>query len=623
VACDLAVERAASRRTQDVSGAQQKPRKEDNRRKRNDLGLLLSSLQERVYHCCCVDCKAERAAEGKPEPASGIEIRPVSLPQGVPVVPAPVVRKRGRPRIYPRLEDFVDGQSVADVPSVEKSAQEVAVNISSVAFAEVNEAPPKRKRGRPRKSEGSASRGKVTTSLMRRTEERRVESAWESRYGVSAGNSNRRTSSRKSAGAHLEEILKKCKGASGDDFNDGDGTPPFEEEPPSAQPQLPAPGVKRKRGRPRKIRPLEGVDVATITEVAAETVLDNPDTPMTTVSGVSEQDAVASSASVGSSSGEVDWLSTVWLLEEAGAARRSPPPTRRDASENEEQFPFAMIDDEPDSDGVAREIACISPPPTLEKLRDMKPSSSGGKVSGEALASEGGEKTVQLLPLTSPDCGHLSEIGESPHRQSVGHRNEGERDLQVKRALAFRHETKSHLYAGKLVNGNEDKVAGCHNNNGDRTRKPQSQFASSDRADEMRKAYAESGGRSFREWRELIAARRKMNRTPSIPTMEPTLLERAALTSRMTRAALPPLLLENDIADEVLDETEADEERPLKPLPQASSARGRHENAALERARSPNQAQTGDFEGAFQQGDSHWFVRDEVALVNARSGWSN
>lgn len=56
-------------------------RLKSDRRKRNALGLLLSSLEERVYHCRCIDCQAERKAEGKPEPEMAIEVRQLQLPE--------------------------------------------------------------------------------------------------------------------------------------------------------------------------------------------------------------------------------------------------------------------------------------------------------------------------------------------------------------------------------------------------------------------------------------------------------------------------------------------------------------------------------------------------------------
>ncbi|TRY71963.1 hypothetical protein TCAL_01142, partial [Tigriopus californicus] len=80
----------------------------DERRKRNELGLLLSSLREKVYHCRCTDCQAERAAKGEPEPSDPIELRPLELPGELDAnqIPIPKKKGRGRPRLYPRIEDL-------------------------------------------------------------------------------------------------------------------------------------------------------------------------------------------------------------------------------------------------------------------------------------------------------------------------------------------------------------------------------------------------------------------------------------------------------------------------------------------------------------------------------------
>ena len=88
-----------------------KKRREADRRKRNSAGLLLSSLKRKVYHCRCIDCQAERRAEGKPEPSTSIELRDVELPTEIPKdISIPRVRGRGRPRIFPRVEDLFSGE---------------------------------------------------------------------------------------------------------------------------------------------------------------------------------------------------------------------------------------------------------------------------------------------------------------------------------------------------------------------------------------------------------------------------------------------------------------------------------------------------------------------------------
>ena len=83
-----------------------KKRREEERRKRNSAGLLLSSLKRKVYHCRCVDCQAERRAQGMPEPSTSIELKDVELPPQRGRITIPKPKGRGRPRIYPRVEDL-------------------------------------------------------------------------------------------------------------------------------------------------------------------------------------------------------------------------------------------------------------------------------------------------------------------------------------------------------------------------------------------------------------------------------------------------------------------------------------------------------------------------------------
>ena len=124
-------------------------KKEDERRKRNSLGILLSSLQEKVYHCRCVDCQEERRAEGKPEPEVSIEVKELEMPE-VPEdvrIVIPRTKKRGRPRIFPRLEDLLQHgrTAAADNGSGEKQM------LPPPSPPPKRAATVKRPRGRPRK----------------------------------------------------------------------------------------------------------------------------------------------------------------------------------------------------------------------------------------------------------------------------------------------------------------------------------------------------------------------------------------------------------------------------------------------------------------------------------------
>ncbi len=107
-------------------------RRNEERRKRNGQGILLSSLKKKVYHCRCVDCQAERRAKGEPEPTEAIEVTEVSLPAEL-MGAIPVVKKRGRgrPRIYPRLADLalVEKQENEEkkVAKMEENKERIAV----------------------------------------------------------------------------------------------------------------------------------------------------------------------------------------------------------------------------------------------------------------------------------------------------------------------------------------------------------------------------------------------------------------------------------------------------------------------------------------------------------------
>ena len=81
------------------------PASSSTSKKRNSLGILLSSLKEKVYHCRCVDCQNERKAEGKPEPVEPIEIREIPLPDSLTKIHLPKKAGPGRPRKYPTVED--------------------------------------------------------------------------------------------------------------------------------------------------------------------------------------------------------------------------------------------------------------------------------------------------------------------------------------------------------------------------------------------------------------------------------------------------------------------------------------------------------------------------------------
>ena len=144
-------------------------KKEDERRKRNSLGILLSSLQKKVYHCRCVDCQEQRRVEGKPEPEVSIEVKEVEIPdvpEDVQIV-IPRTKKRGRPRIFPRLEDLFlhgrgrlpDGEAQMPPPPPPPESQP---QISLAAAAAVTA---KRPRGRPRKYKinGDAHQGPTAT----------------------------------------------------------------------------------------------------------------------------------------------------------------------------------------------------------------------------------------------------------------------------------------------------------------------------------------------------------------------------------------------------------------------------------------------------------------------------
>ena len=54
-------------------------KKDIERSRRNKIGILVSSLRKKVYHCRCVDCQAKRRSEGKPEPEEPIEVRAMAF----------------------------------------------------------------------------------------------------------------------------------------------------------------------------------------------------------------------------------------------------------------------------------------------------------------------------------------------------------------------------------------------------------------------------------------------------------------------------------------------------------------------------------------------------------------
>jgi hypothetical protein len=90
-----------------MSPAMQK--RETQRRARNKMGILMSSLKKKIYHCNCIDCQAKRVAEGKPAYLEPIDVEEVDLgfselPDSIPM---PRKKTRGRPRKYPRLDDVL------------------------------------------------------------------------------------------------------------------------------------------------------------------------------------------------------------------------------------------------------------------------------------------------------------------------------------------------------------------------------------------------------------------------------------------------------------------------------------------------------------------------------------
>ena len=76
-----------------------------DRSKRNEMGLLVSSLERKIYHCMCLDCKSKRKCEGVHEPLEPIEIHHIHItPQNLSQPEQTGVR--GRPRMYPRIKDL-------------------------------------------------------------------------------------------------------------------------------------------------------------------------------------------------------------------------------------------------------------------------------------------------------------------------------------------------------------------------------------------------------------------------------------------------------------------------------------------------------------------------------------
>ena len=152
-AAEEEAEAEAEKRPPAVAAAKQPSppaKKEDERRKRNSLGILLSSLREKVYHCRCVDCQEERRAEGKPEPEVSIEVKELEMPdvpEDVQIV-IPRTKKRGRPRIFPRLEDLLmhgRDRSTADADGGGEAQMPPPPSPTPKPL------PVKRPRGRPRK----------------------------------------------------------------------------------------------------------------------------------------------------------------------------------------------------------------------------------------------------------------------------------------------------------------------------------------------------------------------------------------------------------------------------------------------------------------------------------------
>ncbi len=110
----------------------------EERRKRNSMGLLVSSLQEKVYHCRCVECQAERRAKGEPEPEEAIEVREVELPnlEDLKEIPIPRKRGRGRPRKFPRLEDVLRLQRRRESAENSEEAEDEAAEVAEEKYEE-------------------------------------------------------------------------------------------------------------------------------------------------------------------------------------------------------------------------------------------------------------------------------------------------------------------------------------------------------------------------------------------------------------------------------------------------------------------------------------------------------
>jgi hypothetical protein len=123
-----------------------KEERREARRRRNAMGLLETELTEKVYHCGCSDCQLERRATGAPEPPQGIEVRRLAVPEAIRAIPLPVRRgRRGRPRIFPRLEDLLrlqekGGAAQGGGGGAEGSVSEAMVTISEAPREAADEA---------------------------------------------------------------------------------------------------------------------------------------------------------------------------------------------------------------------------------------------------------------------------------------------------------------------------------------------------------------------------------------------------------------------------------------------------------------------------------------------------
>jgi hypothetical protein len=497
------------------------PKKEDERRKRNSLGILMSSLRKKVYHCRCVDCQAERKAEGKPEPEAPIEIKEMEMPE-VPdnmQIVIPRSKKRGRPRIFPRLEDLLlhgrprsqslemtttqrlpeqqraapqpVHQYVQAAPATEGSFhQPVPVDISVQPLVTTplpQQQPPnqtvKRPRGRPRKyrpEEATASvreghDGKLVitikkagASIQRRQKKKRKRKrrkkkvlegdSWDETsdeddlddelfqiqgYNASSEPPARIRPMRQSAGKNLKKFID------------------MEEEEDDIEDYLPAVRVapvistssspggtpeKRRPGRPRKhplVIPVPGEQKAEEESLTHAVLPDSDENAHQTVLVlVDEQLAAASNeemitpekcnAKVVSAECSAPPPPPPLQQQEQQAASSSPTssPTKSrlggsgssigtcPSSRHEDQFPFAMVDDEPDEDLHARAVVALAAAAAavaLAKAFDMAKAAESKEISGifdcngNKSDTEKKKKNSEIPPLPSSPLSLLEE----------------------------------------------------------------------------------------------------------------------------------------------------------------------------------------------------------------------